>query len=290
MLAQLIVNGLIIGSIYSLIALGYSMVYGILRIVNFAHGDVMMFGSFLGLVFMNTFQMNVIVAFLLAAMCTAILGMIIELFAYRPLRKYERIVTLVSAMGVSIMLSNIAQLIWGTGTQNYVIPFKIATYEVMNITITNLQIIILATSVVLMVALYLFVHKTKMGVAMRATAQSLDNASLMGININRIISLTFAIGSILAALAGMLVSMYYDAVYPTMGYMFGLKAFTAAVLGGIGSIPGAMIGGLLLGVVENLGGTFISTQYQDMISFVILIFVLVLRPTGIFGKKELNKV
>lgn len=290
MLAQLIVNGLIIGSIYSLIALGYSMVYGILRIVNFAHGDVMMFGSFLGLVFMNTFQMNVIAAFLLAAMCTAILGMVIELFAYRPLRKYDRIVTLVSAMGVSIMLSNIAQLIWGTGTQNYVIPFKIATYEVMNITITNLQIIILATSVVLMVALYLFVHKTKMGVAMRATAQSLDNASLMGININRIISLTFAIGSILAALAGMLVSMYYDAVYPTMGYMFGLKAFTAAVLGGIGSIPGAMIGGLLLGVVENLGGTFISTQYQDMISFVILIFVLVLRPTGIFGKKELNKV
>lgn len=290
MLAQLIVNGLIIGSIYSLIALGYSMVYGILRIVNFAHGDVMMFGSFLGLVFMNTFQMNVIAAFLLAAMCTAILGMVIELFAYRPLRKYDRIVTLVSAMGVSIMLSNIAQLIWGTGTQNYVIPFKIATYEVMNITITNLQIIILATSVVLMVALYLFVHKTKMGVAMRATAQSLDNASLMGININRIISLTFAIGSILAALAGMLVSMYYDAVYPTMGYMFGLKAFTAAVLGGIGSIPGAMIGGLLLGVVENLGGTFISTQYQDMISFVILILVLVLRPTGIFGKKELNKV
>lgn len=266
------------------------MVYGILRIVNFAHGDVMMFGSFLGLVFMNTFQMNVIAAFLLAAMCTAILGMVIELFAYRPLRKYDRIVTLVSAMGVSIMLSNLAQLIWGTGTQNYVIPFKIATYEVMNITITNLQIIILATSVVLMVALYLFVHKTKMGVAMRATAQSLDNASLMGININRIISLTFAIGSILAALAGMLVSMYYDAVYPTMGYMFGLKAFTAAVLGGIGSIPGAMIGGLLLGVVENLGGTFISTQYQDMISFVILIFVLVLRPTGIFGKKELNKV
>lgn len=290
MLAQLIVNGLIIGSIYSLIALGYSMVYGILRIVNFAHGDVMMFGSFLGLVFMNTFQLNVVVAFLLAAICTAILGMIIELFAYRPLRKYDRIVTLVSAMGVSIMLSNLAQLIWGTGTQNYVIPFKIVTYEFLNITITNLQIIILATSFVLMVALYLFVHKTKMGVAMRATAQSLDNASLMGININRIISLTFAIGSILAALAGMLVSMYYDAVYPTMGYMFGLKAFTAAVLGGIGSIPGAMIGGLLLGVVENLGGTFISTQYQDMISFVILIFVLVLRPTGIFGKKELNKV
>lgn len=290
MLAQLIVNGLIIGSIYSLIALGYSMVYGILRIVNFAHGEVMMVGSFLGLVFMNTFQLNFIVAFLLAAFCTAILGMIIELFAYRPLRKYERIVTLVSAMGVSIMLSNLAQLIWGTGTQNYVIPFKIVTYEVMNITITNLQMLILATSFVLMAALYLFVHKTKMGVAMRATAQSLDNASLMGINVNRIISLTFAIGSILAALAGMLVSMYYDAVYPTMGYMFGLKAFTAAVLGGIGSIPGAMIGGLLLGVVENFGGTFISTQYQDMISFVILIFVLVLRPTGIFGKKELNKV
>jgi branched-chain amino acid transport system permease protein len=193
-------------------------------------------------------------------------------------------------MGVSIILSNTAQKIWGSGSHNYVSPFKITSYEFMNVTISNLQIIILGTSIILMVGLYVFVHKTKLGIAMRATAISQRNASLMGININRVVALTFAIGSILAALAGILVSMYYDAVYPTMGYMFGLKAFTAAVLGGIGSIPGAMIGGLLLGVVENLGGTYISTQYQDIISFIILILVLVLRPTGILGKKEINKV
>ena len=155
-------------------------------------------------------------------------------------------------MGVSIILSNLAQKIWGSGTHNYVSPIKVTSYELMNVTISNLQIIIFVTSIVLMVILYLFVNKTKMGVAMRATAQSQENASLMGININGVVAMTFAIGSVLAALAGILVSMYYDAVYPTMGYMFGLKAFTAAVLGGIGSIPGAMIGGLLLGVVENL--------------------------------------
>lgn len=290
MLAQLIVNGLIIGSIYSLVALGYTMVYGILRIVNFAHGDVMMFGSFLGLVFMKTFHLNFVVAFALSAACTALLGVIIERLAYRPLRKSERIATLISAMGVSIILSSSAQKIWGSGTHNYETPFKVISYEFMNITISNLQIIIFVTSVVLMVALYLFVNKTRLGIAMRATAISQKDASLMGININGIVTLTFAIGSVLAALAGILVSMYYDAVYPTMGYMFGLKAFTAAVLGGIGSIPGAMIGGLLLGVVENLGGTYISTQYQDIISFVILIVVLVLRPTGILGKKDINKV
>lgn len=290
MLAQQIVNGLIIGSIYSLVALGYTMVYGILRIVNFAHGDVMMFGSFLGLVFMHTFQLNFIVAFTLAAVCTALLGVTIERLAYRPLRKSERIATLISAMGVSIILSNVAQKIWGSGTKNYETPFKITSYDFMNVTISNLQIIIFATSIILMVVLYLFVHKTQLGVAMRATAISQKDASLMGININGIVTLTFAIGSALAALAGILVSMYYDAVYPTMGYMLGLKAFTAAVLGGIGSIPGAMIGGLLLGVVENLGGTYISTQYQDIISFVILIVVLVLRPTGILGKKDINKV
>jgi branched-chain amino acid transport system permease protein len=290
MLAQLIVNGLIIGSIYSLVALGYTMVYGILRIVNFAHGDVMMFGSFLGLVFMHTFQLNFIVAFTLAAACTALLGVTIERLAYRPLRKSERIATLISAMGVSIILTNTAQKIWGSGTHNYETPFKVISYDFMNVTISNLQLIIFSTSIILMVALYLFVNKTQLGVAMRATAISQKNASLMGININGIVTLTFAIGSVLAALAGILVSMYYDAVYPTMGYMFGLKAFTAAVLGGIGSIPGAMIGGLLLGVVENLGGTYISTQYQDIISFVILIVVLVLRPTGILGKKDINKV
>lgn len=290
MLAQQIVNGLIIGSIYSLVALGYTMVYGILRIVNFAHGDVMMFGSFLGLLFMHTFELNFIVAFTLAAACTALLGVTIERLAYRPLRKSERTATLISALGVSIILSNTAQKIWGSGTHNFGVPFEIKSYTLMDVTISNLQIIILATSIILMVALYFFVNKTQLGVAMRATAISQQNASLMGININWVVSITFAIGSVLAALAGILVSMYYDAVYPTMGYMFGLKAFTAAVLGGIGSIPGAMIGGLLLGVVESLGGTYISTQYQDIIAFVILILVLVLRPTGILGKKDINKV
>jgi branched-chain amino acid transport system permease protein len=290
MLFQQIINGLTIGSIYALIALGYTMVYGILKIVNFAHGDIFMLGSFIGLFFVQVMDLPIYLAFILAAVITGIIGIIIERFAYRPLRMADRIVPLISAMGVSIFLSNFAQKIWGAETHSFPSSFAIKTFNIGGMTLSSMQLLILIMSVLLMLGLHLFVNKTNIGIAMRATSMSITNAKLMGINVNFIIMLTFAIGSALAACAGIMVGIYYDAVYPTMGYMAGMKAFTAAVLGGIGSIPGAVIGGVILGVVENLGGAYISSQYQDIIAFVILILILIIRPTGILGKKEINKV
>lgn len=290
MLFQQITNGLTIGMIYALIALGYTMVYGILKIVNFAHGDIYMIGSFLGLFFLKELQVPLFVAFIFSAVVTALLGVMIERTAYRPLRKADRIVPLISALGVSTFLISVAQLIWGTEMRPFPTTFGAKTYTVGSVSISEIQILILVLSCLLMVGLHLFVKKTKIGTAMRATSISLTNAALLGINTNRMISLAFAIGSALAACAGIMVGIYYNAVYPTMGYMAGINAFTAAVLGGIGSIPGAMLGGVLLGLVEALAGAYISTQYKSVISFAILIIVLLIRPSGILGKKEINKV
>lgn len=290
MLTQQIVNGLTIGMIYALIALGYTMVYGILKIVNFAHGDIFMMGSFFGLIMVRFFELPFFVAFTLAALFTAILGIVIEKLAYRPLRFTDRIVPLISAMGVSIFLSNLAQKIWGTEVHTFPKVMQMKTYTIGSITLSTIQILIIILSLVLMLGLHFFVTKTRTGTAMRATSMSITNATLMGINTNLIIMITFAIGSALAAAAGNLVGIYYDSVYPTMGYTAGLKAFTAAVLGGIGSIPGAVLGGLILGVAENLGVAIIASQYKDIIAFTILILVLIIRPTGILGKKEINKV
>lgn len=290
MFLQQLTNGLTIGVIYALIALGYTMVYGILKIVNFAHGDIFMIGSFLGLFFMQEFQLPLYLAFLLSAVVTAGIGMLIERLAYRPLRLADRIVPLISALGVSTLLVSLAQKLWGTEMHPFPTTFGSRTYTLGSITFSEIQILILLLSFLLMLGLQLFVTRTKTGTAMRATSMSLTNAALMGINTNRMISLAFAIGSSLAACAGIMVGIYYNAVYPTMGYMAGINAFTAAVLGGIGNIPGAMLGGVLLGLVETLGGAYISTQYKSVISFSILIIVLLIRPSGILGSKEINKV
>ncbi|KIL35766.1 ABC transporter permease [Cohnella kolymensis] len=290
MFSQQIVNGLTIGMIYALIAIGYTMVYGILKIVNFAHGDIFMMGSFFGLILIRNAGLPFVAAFAAAAVLTALLGIIVERFAYRRLRFADRIVPLISAMGVSIFLANLAQKLWGSEVHTFPQVIQIKTYSIGSVTFSTIQILIVTLSIIAMIALHLFVHKTKIGTAMRATSISITNASLMGINTNFIIMLTFAIGSALAAAAGILVGIYYDAVYPTMGYTAGLKAFTAAVLGGIGSIPGAMVGGLLLGVTENLGSAYIASKFQDIIAFAILILVLIVRPTGILGKKEIKKV
>jgi len=290
MLLQQLINGLSIGMIYALIALGYTMVYGILKIVNFAHGDIYMMGSFFGLFFMKELHMPLYLAFIFSAVSAAILGMIIERTAYRPLRKADRIVPLISALGVSTFLISLAQLLWGTEMHPFPTAFGSKTYAVGSVTFSEIQILIFILSFVLMFGLHLFVTRTKVGTALRATSMNLTNAALMGINTNRMISLTFGLGSALAAVAGILVGIYYNAVYPNMGYMAGINAFTAAVLGGIGSIPGAMLGGVLLGLVETLAGAYISTQYKGVISFSILIIVLLIRPSGILGKKDINKV
>lgn len=290
MFIEQLVNGLTIGGIYALIALGYSMVYGILKIINFAHGDIFMLGTFIGMTLVKVMNIPLIPAFLLSMVMTAIIGMIIEKFAYRPLRMADRMAPLLSAMGVSIMLANLAQLFWGTETHPFPTVFEITNIKIGAASFNNLQVYILIMSIVLMIALQFIVKYTPWGVAMRATSYNKDNARLMGINVDQIISITFGVGSALAAAAGIMVGIYYDAVYPTMGYSAGLKAFTAAVLGGIGSVPGAMFGGLLLGVAENLGAAYMASGYRDAIAFSILIIVLLFKPSGLFGKSHQQKV
>ncbi len=290
MFFQQLVNGLTAGSMYALIALGYTMVYGILKIINFAHGDIFMVGSFVGLILVTQFHLGFIPSLLISMAVVSVLGIVIERIAYRPLRGSTKLAPLLSALGVSIFLENFAQLVWGAETRSFPPSFNVKTFQVGSVALSSLQIYALLVAIVLMVGLQLFVHKTKLGVAMRATSHSIDTARLMGINVDNIISLTFGIGSALAAAAGILVGLYYDAVYPIMGYTAGLKAFTAAVLGGIGSIPGAVLGGLLLGVSENLGAAYISVGYRDAIAFGLLIIILLFKPTGLLGKNVQQKV
>lgn len=290
MLIEQLINGLTMGAVYALIALGYSMVYGILQIINFAHGDIFMMGTFLGLTLVKVFHLPFLPALVIAMAATSLLGMAIERLAYRPLRMADRMAPLLSAMGVSIFLSNLAQLIWGTQTRPFPDSLAEKTVTIGGVVISNLQVYILLMSLALMFILQLLVHKSSWGVAMRATSYNMNHARLMGINVDKVITLTFAIGSALAAAAGIMVGIYYDAVYPTMGYTAGLKAFTAAVLGGIGSIPGAMLGGLLLGVGENMGAAYLASGYRDAIAFGILILVLLVRPSGLLGKQHQQKV
>ena len=292
MLLQQMINGITVGGSYALIALGYTMVYGILKIVNFAHGDVFMMGSFFGLFCMQVMGMPYYVAFPLAAIATAIMGIIMERVAYRPIRTADSLTVMISALGVSTFLENLAMVLWGTGTHAFsnCSGITITTYKFDNVVLSNIQIDLIVLSILLMIALYFIVNKTKIGVAMRATSHNIKTAKLMGINTDRIIAFTFGIGSALACVAGPHVGIYYDAVYPLIGYSYGLKAFAAAVLGGIGSIPGAMLGGFVMGIVETLGASYISAGYRDAFAFAILIIVLIFRPAGILGKKEIDKV
>ena len=290
MLLQQIINGLTIGGIYALVALGYSMVYSILRIVNFAHGDILMMGTFFGLTFCQVMHLPFWASLILAAALTAVLGLTVERFAYRPIHSKDGLSVLISALGVSIFLQNLARLIWGSETFPYTGKIKTVTYKIGSVSISNINIIIMVLVVILLAALYIVVYKTKIGVAMRACSYDMKIARLMGINTNRIIVFTFGIGSVLAAVAGNLVGVYYDAVYASMGYSMGLKAFAAAILGGIGSIPGAVIGGVLIGVVESLGTAYFSSGYRDAYAFIVMILFLIIRPSGILGKKINEKV
>lgn len=298
---QHFLNGITLGGVYALVALGYTMVYGILKFINFAHGDILMWGSYIGLFTYNAIRENhgtgafavfaFFTAMIVSALFSAFLGVGIEKVAYKPLRKAARLAPLLSAIGVSYILSNTAQMVFGTHSRKLDYPFNNAPITNGSISITPHQILVLVVSALTMLALMLFVNKTRLGKAMRATSLDQDAASLMGININTIISLTFALGSAIAGIGGMLVSLDFK-VYATMGTMLGLKAFVAAVVGGIGSIPGAMIGGLLLGLLETFGIALlhIPLGYKDAIAFVVLIIILIVRPQGIIGKNEKEKV
>jgi len=300
-LIQQLLNGLTLGSIYALIALGYTMVYGILKFINFAHGDILTMGTYVGLIAYTGLigtstnpawiLLSFVVALVVAMLASAILGVVVERVAYRPLRKAPRLAPLISAIGVSIILMNLAAFIFGTRSRNFPYPFNNATMNWGGVAITPHEILIIAVSLVLMIVLKLFVDFSRMGKAMRATSLDQEVASLMGINVNFIISLTFFIGSALAAVAGVLVAMSYK-VYPTMGGLAGLKAFIAAVVGGIGNITGAMIGGLLLGVLETFGVVVLGIPegFKDTIAFGMLIIVLLVKPSGIMGKSTREKV
>ncbi|HPU01321.1 MAG: branched-chain amino acid ABC transporter permease [Firmicutes bacterium] len=290
MFIQQLVNGLILGSTYALIALGYTMVYGIIELINFAHGEIYMFGAFAGLLLVTVLKVPFFLAFFLAMALAALLGMTVEFLAYRPLRHSTRLAALISAIGASIFLQNLALLIMGAQPYTFPSPVEAKVYQTPFFTISRLEIIILIFSFLLMIALTLFIQRTKIGKAMRAVAQDKDTASLMGININQIITVTFAIGSALGAASGVMVGIYFRTVTFSMGLMPGLKGFVAAVLGGIGNIPGAMMGGILLGITETIGAAYISSQYRDAVAFALLIMVLLLKPTGLLGRPVQEKV
>jgi branched-chain amino acid transport system permease protein len=298
---QQFINGLTIGSMYALIALGYTMVYGVLEMINFAHGDVYMVGSFLGLLVIALMGPSaslvggsaalVLAAALLGAMAgCALLGIGIERIAYRPVRGTSRLGPLIAALGVSLFLQNAAMLIVGTRPKAFPALVEKQLYHVGGAVFTNLQILILAASVGLMLLLDQFVRRTRWGRAMRAVAQDAEVAGFMGVEVNTVVMLTFLIGSVLAAGAGIMVGLYYGIVDFFMGYIAGLKAFTAAVLGGIGNLRGAMLGGLLLGLAESFGAGFIGAQWRDVIAFGVLITALVFRPGGLLGEQLPEKV
>ena len=294
-------NGLTIGSFYALIALGYSMVYGVMKLINFAHGDLFTLGSYFGytLLVMSTAYVTstfglwggLIAAMLVAAIGTGIMGIIVERLAYRPIYHTGRLPAVVSALGVSIFLQNAIMVIWGARPQAYtsnVIPNHILNIGGLRINV--LQIIILLLSFLLMGILYYIIQRTTFGAAIRACALDRETAALMGININLIIFFIFALGPALGGTAGVMVGVYYRRISFIMGWNYGLKAFTATILGGIGNIPGAMIGGLILGLLEMLGSTYLSTAYKDVFVFLVLILVLIFRPRGILGEKVAEKV
>lgn len=295
-LAQM-VNGIALGSTYALIALGYTMVYGIIKLINFAHGDIYMLGAYFGFFAITSFNMPLIPALLVSMALAALIGIIIEKVAYRPLRNAPRISVLITAIGASLLIQNVSQLVFGASFRSYpqtVIPFKRLDLSIesldLTIMINNRQVIIFITAIVLMVLLHLIVNYTKLGKAMRAVSMDNEAAKLMGINVDQIISFTFALGSALAAAGGILVGILYTRIDPYMGTLPGLKAFVAAVLGGIGVIPGAVLGGFLMGIAETIVVAIGYSTYRDAVAFAILIMVLLVRPSGILGKRQTEKV
>ncbi len=286
-----LINGLSLGSIYAIIALGYTMVYGIAKMLNFAHGDVIMIGAYIAFCGLQYWGLPPVIAILAAMAVCTLLGVTIEGLAYRPLRQATSLAVLITAIGMSYLLQNIALMIWGANPKSFPRTFiNGASIRIGQLSISSATIWTILANIVIMVALTLFTAKTKMGKAMRCVSEDRGAAELMGINVNRTISMTFAIGSALAAIAGVLLCSSYPILQPTTGSMPGIKAFTAAVFGGIGSIPGAMIGGVLLGVIEIFGKAYISTELGDAIVFAVLIVVLLVKPTGLLGKPVREKV
>ena len=287
-----LINGISLGSVYAIIALGYTMVYGIAKMLNFAHGDVIMVGAYISFCVTQYLGMPAIVSIVAAMFVCTVLGKLIERLAYKPLREAPKLAVLITAIGVSYLLQNSAQLIWGSNPKSFNSLVNIGSIRLFDgaLLISDEAIVTVLCCIIIMVALTMFTSRTKMGKAMRAVSEDKGAAQLMGVDVNFTISITFAIGSALAAIAGVLLCSAYPVLQPTTGSMPGIKAFTAAVFGGIGSIPGAMLGGILLGLIEIFGKAYISTELGDAIVFLILIIMLLVKPTGLLGKKVNEKV
>lgn len=296
---QQLLNGLAVGGIYALVALGYTMVYGVLKLINFAHGDLFTIGAYFGLTLFVSFGLSgnlpaalaILVVVVMVMGLVAVLGFALERAAYRPLRNASRLSAVVSALGASIFFQNAIMLIYGA--KFYVYPEALRpsmSLDIFGMQVPLVRLLMIGGSLLLMLALYCFINRTRTGMAIRAVAIDQDAARLMGINVDRVISLVFLIGPGLGGVAGVMVGLYYGQIDFTMGWMYGLKAFTAAILGGIGNIPGAMLGGLLLGVVEALGASYLSMAWKDAIAFLVLILILIVRPTGILGERTAEKL
>ena len=295
---QQLINGLTMGSLYALVALGYTMVYGVMRLINFAHGDLVAFSAYVGLTVFTQFfgagatsLINVIIVFIVTCIIVAFAGILLERLAYRPLRTAPRLSAVVSALGASLVIQNGIMLIWGPNMEIFPADLLPSTqWDLGGVIITYTQMVILILSAVLMAALYVFINKTKIGTAIRATAIDQDAAKLMGINVNRIIMIIFVVGSMLGAIGGLFIGIYYRGLTFDMGWLYGLNAFIAAIIGGIGSIPGAMLGGLLLGLFNAMITGYVSTEWAETFTFLLLIIILIVRPTGILGEKTAEKV
>ena len=285
-----LISGLNLGSIYALIALGYTMVYGIAKMLNFAHGDIIMVGAYSVIVSAVTLKLPPVVAILIAVVVCAALGVTIEFLAYRPLRQSPPLAVLITAIGVSYLLQNLALLIFGPEQKSTPALFDLPSLTLGGVTVDGITLLTLGVTAAIMVGLTLFINLTRMGKAMRAVSEDRDAAELMGISVNKTITITFAIGSALAAVASVFFGATYTYIKPTIGSMPGIKAFTAAVFGGIGSIPGAMLGGILLGLIEQLSKVYISTLWSDAVVFGVLVLVLVFKPAGLLGKRVREKV
>ena len=298
-LLQQMINGITIGAFYSLVALGYTMVYGVLKLINFAHGDLFMWGAYVGLTGLNvvlalvaqTTPWAILPAIIIVMVTVALAGVVVERVAYRPLRTAGRLAPVISALGVAFILQSLARNIFGASYKTY--PTGVALTGGTSLggaRVSVMQIVVLAVSFLLMGVLYLFIQRTRVGTAMRAVSLDHDTSRLMGIDVNRIIAIVFLIGPGLGGVAGMIVALYYGSFDFTLGWVFGLKAFIAAIMGGIGNIPGAMLGGMILGIIETLGSGYLSPQWKDVIAYVILILILIFRPTGLLGERVAEKL